>query len=80
MLNALVPRAEVMAKALELARQLGSRPPHAIKLTKERLRELTQAEFDDILVAARKYQKRAYESGEPQRLMREFLAARRPKK
>ena len=48
-------------------------------LTPERLRELTQAEFDDILVAAKKYQKRAYESGEPQAKMAEFLAARKPK-
>ena len=79
-LNRLVPRAEVMAKALELAQLLASRPANAIKLTKERLRELTQAEFDDILAAAKKFQKRAYESGEPQKLMREFLAARNAKK
>jgi enoyl-CoA hydratase/carnithine racemase len=73
LVNHLVPRAEVLAKAMELARALAERPPHAIKITKERMRELTQPRFDDILVAARKYQRRAYESGEPQRLMREML-------
>ena len=79
LVNYLVPRAEVLAKALEVARQLAANPPIAIRLTKERMRELTQAGFDDILVAAKKYQKRAYESGEPQRRMREFLDARKKK-
>ena len=71
--NHLVPREQVFAKAMELARALGERPPHAVKITKERMRELTQPQFDDILVAGKKYQRRAYESGEPQRLMREML-------
>ena len=73
LVNHLVARAEVLAKAMELARALAERPPHAIKITKQRMRELTQPQFDDILVAATKYQRRAYESGEPQRLMREML-------
>ena len=73
LVNRLVPREQVFAAAMELARALGTRPPHAVKITKERMRELTQPQFDDILVAAKKYQRRAYESGEPQRLMREIL-------
>jgi enoyl-CoA hydratase/carnithine racemase len=77
LVNYLTPREEVFAKALEVARQLAGQPPTAVRLTKERLRELTQAQFDDILVAAKKYQKRAYESGEPQQQMAAFLAARR---
>ena len=39
------------------------------------MRELTQAQFDDILVAAKRYQRLAYESGEPQRTMPELLEA-----
>lgn len=77
LVNHLVPRAEVLAKARAVAAQLASQPPFALRLTKERLRELTQAQFDDILVAAKKYQKRAYESGEPQKQMAAFLAQRR---
>ena len=73
LVNHLVPREQVFAKSMELARALAERPPHAVKITKERMRELTQPQFDDILVAAKKYQRRAYESGEPQRLMRELL-------
>ena len=48
--------------------------PEAMNAVNEAIRrELPQREFDDILAAAKKYQKRAYEPGEPQRLMREFL-------
>ena len=77
LVNYLVPRENVLGKALAVARHLAEQPPNALRLTKERLRELTQAEFDDILVAAKKYQKRAYQSGEPQKQMAAFLAARR---
>jgi enoyl-CoA hydratase/carnithine racemase len=72
LVNQLVPRGEVFAKAMELARALGERPPHAVKITKQRMRELTQRQFDEFLVAVKKYQRRAYESGEPQRLMPEL--------
>ena len=72
LVNHLVPRGEVFASAMELARALGERPPHSVKITKERMRELTQPQFDEFLVAVKKYQRRAYESGEPQRLMREM--------
>lgn len=71
--NALAPRGEVVPKALALARELGARPPNAVRLTKQRMRELTQTQFDDILVAAKRYQRLAYESGEPQRTMPRLL-------
>jgi enoyl-CoA hydratase/carnithine racemase len=73
LVNRLVPKDQVLASALALARELGERPPHAVRITKERMRELTQPQFDDILVAAKRYQRRAYESGEPPRVMRELL-------
>lgn len=77
LLNYLVPRAQVLAKAMEVARALAANPPTAIRLTKEHLRELTQAAFDDILAAAKRFQKRAYESGEPQSHMKKLLQARK---
>ena len=77
LLNYLVPRAQVLAKAFEVARALAENPPTAIRLTKEHLRELTQAAFDDILVAAKRFQKRAFESGEPQLHMKKLLQARK---
>jgi hypothetical protein len=41
------------------------------------MRELTQAQFDDILVAAKSYQRRAFASGEPQQMMRAFVEDKR---
>jgi enoyl-CoA hydratase/carnithine racemase len=72
LLNYLVDKEQVLEKAIDVARLLATRPAHAIRLTKERLRELTQAAFEDILAAAKSYQKRAYQSGEPQRIMKEW--------
>ena len=77
LVNQLVPREQVMSRSIEVAKMLGSRPPNATRLTKERMRELTQAQFDDILVAAKNYQRRAYESGEPQQMMRAFVESKR---
>jgi enoyl-CoA hydratase/carnithine racemase len=78
LVNRLVRKEDVVDEALSLARQLASRPPNAIRLTKERLRELTQAAFDELLPATIRYQRRAYESGEPQRHMQELLKRKKP--
>lgn len=73
--NALVAREAVLEEALARARALAALPPNALRLTKQRMRELTQAQFDDILVAAKRYQRLAYESGEPQHTMPKLLEA-----
>ncbi len=73
--NALVARGAVLDEALARARVLAERPAHAVRITKQRMRELTQAQFDDILVAAKRYQRLAYESGEPQRTMPRLMEA-----
>lgn len=73
--NALVAREAVFENALARARALAALPPNALRLTKQRMRELTQAQFDDILLAAKRYQRLAYESGEPQRTMPQLLEA-----
>ncbi len=73
--NALVARDAVLDEALARARVLAERPAHAVRITKQRMRELTQAQFDDILVAAKRYQRLAYESGEPQQTMPRLMEA-----
>lgn len=75
LVNALVARESVLDEALARARVLAERPPNAIRLTKQRMRELTQAQFEDILVAAKRDQRLAYESGEPQRTMPRLMQA-----
>jgi enoyl-CoA hydratase len=77
LVNYLVPRAEVREKSLALAADLAHLGSTAIKLTKQRFRELTQIGFDASLESAKKAQREAYLSGEPQRAMRAFLEARK---
>ncbi len=78
-LNHLVPREDVMSKALALAAEMAKVAPTALRLTKNNFRTLTQAGFDAALEAAKAAQKEAYASGEPQEAMRKFLEARKSK-
>lgn len=76
LLNYLVPTQEVISKARELAMTMGQLPPTAMRLTKQRLRKLSQPGFEAALKDAIAAQKQAYASGEPQAAMQRFLAAR----
>lgn len=76
LLTRLVPKTQVFDTALELARALGKQPLTAMRLTKQRIRALTQPGFDDALRFAITAQKAAYASGEPQAAMRRFLEAK----
>ncbi len=80
LINYLVPREEVVPKALSVAQELTKLGATALRLTKQRFRELSQPGFDAALDAARKIQKEAYASGEPQAAMRRFFEARSGKK
>ena len=79
LLTRLVPREQVFDTAFELATRLATLGPTATRLTKQRLRALSQLEFDAALGAAIAAQKEAYASGEPQEAMRRFLEKRGPK-
>ena len=68
----------LLPEALEAARFLADRPPVAFRLSKRRLREMTQAAFDSAFEAAARLQREAYESGEPQAVMARFFARRKP--
>lgn len=79
LLTRLVPKAQVFDTAFELARALGRQAPTAMRLTKQRIRALSQPGFDDALRFAITAQKTAYASGEPQAAMRRFLEAKSAK-
>ena len=73
LINHLVPREQVLEKSLAVACRTPAssvRPRSA--LTKQRFRELSQPGFDAALEAAKKAQREAYLSGEPQAAMRRF--------
>jgi enoyl-CoA hydratase/carnithine racemase len=67
---------DVIDAALARARSLAQHPTTAIRLSKQRLRALTQPGFDDACTAGIRAQLECYASGEPQTLMSAFLDAR----
>jgi len=75
--HALVAQDAVLPKAIEMARALGQKPPTAMRLTKQRFREVTQAGFDAVFEAGARLQAEAYASGEPQKVMAAFLAKKK---
>jgi enoyl-CoA hydratase/carnithine racemase len=79
LINHLVPREQVLEKSLAVAAELSKLGPTAIRLTKQRFRELSQPGFDAALAAAKKAQREAYLSGEPQAAMRRFFETRKAK-
>jgi enoyl-CoA hydratase/carnithine racemase len=81
LIHHLVPQDELMAKAREVVALLASKPPIAMRLCKQRFREVTQPAFDEAFAAGQRYQEEAFASGEPQKAMAKFFAersARRP--
>ncbi|HEU5284654.1 MAG TPA: enoyl-CoA hydratase/isomerase family protein [Burkholderiales bacterium] len=79
LVNYLVRREEVLSKAAAVAQELTRLGATALMLTKRRFRELTQPGFDAALEAAKRMQREAYASGEPQAAMRRFFQARAKK-
>lgn len=80
LIHHLVAPGEVHARTMEVAGELAAKPPVAMRLNKQRFAEMTQAGFEDALAAGSRNQKEAYASGEPQRMMEEFFAARAKRK
>lgn len=76
LVNDLVAPGEVLPRALQRARELAALPRTALRLTKQRFRERTQAGFEEACNAGIRYQLECYASGEPARVMEAFLARR----
>ena len=70
---------ELMGSALARARKLAALPPTAVRLSKQRLRTMSQPGFDDACVAGIRAQLECYADGEPQRVMAAFLEKRASK-
>ena len=74
--NRVVPRDAVLAEALRLAEELATKPPVAMRLDKQRFREMTEAGFRDAIAAGIRIQQEAYATGEPARMMEAFFEKR----
>lgn len=67
---------EVLGAAIARAERLAKVPVPAMRASKQRMRALTQPDFDEACVAGIRYQLECYSSGAPQAAIAEFLAAR----
>lgn len=71
-----VDREKALDKAVEVATELAAQPSVAVALTKQRYRETVLPGLRDAFAAAVEIDRRAWASGQPQQVMREFFAAR----
>lgn len=69
-----VPREEVLGKAIRIATELASKPTRALRANKAWLRELTEPGFRQAAAEAVRAHAASFGSGEPGRHMKEFLA------
>ncbi|MFM0729645.1 enoyl-CoA hydratase/isomerase family protein [Paraburkholderia sediminicola] len=76
LIHHVVAEEKVFEKALEIATELANKPPVAMRLDKQRFREMTEAGFQDCIEAGLRIQREAYDSGEPARMMEEFFRKR----
>lgn len=70
---------DALAEALTMARRLALLAPTAVRLSKQRLRDMTQAGFDEACTAGIRAQLECYANGEPQSAMSAFLKTRQAK-
>ncbi|MCS0505167.1 enoyl-CoA hydratase/isomerase family protein [Ancylobacter mangrovi] len=74
LIHQLVPREEVLPRALAVAEELAAKPRTAFRLNKQRICAATQVVFDETFEAARQLHRQAFEAGEPQKVMERFLS------
>ncbi|MBY2968081.1 enoyl-CoA hydratase/isomerase family protein [Rhizobium leguminosarum] len=79
-INKIVPQSDVLTASLSLALELGAKPPVAMRLDKQWLREMTELGFRQCLDAAVRIHREAYASGETAQMMEKFLAERASRK
>ena len=76
LIHKLVPKNDLMNQTLDTAKMLALKPPVAMRLDKQRFREVTEESFQETLDAAVRYHHESYASGEPQAIMKKFLKER----
>jgi len=76
LIHHLVPREQVLPRALEIAGQLAAKAPLAMRLDRAWFADMTEAGFRQTIEAAIRAHRESYASGEPARKMESFMAAR----
>lgn len=75
-----VPQGDVMKTALSYAAEFAEKAPTPLRLTVGRMRDRVKRDFPELTDALIRYQSEAVASGEPKRVMDEFLAERAARK
>ncbi len=76
LIHHIVPPSDVLKRSIEIANELGAKPPVAMRLDKARFREMTEASFLDAIEAAIRHHRVSYESNEPHQMVEAFFQAR----
>ncbi|MCE9658521.1 MAG: enoyl-CoA hydratase/isomerase family protein [Burkholderiales bacterium] len=76
LIHYMVSREQVLPRALELAAGLASKAPLAMRLDRAWFADMTEASFRQTIDAAIRSHREAYASGEPARMMEDFMAVR----
>jgi enoyl-CoA hydratase/carnithine racemase len=76
LIHYLVPREEVLAKALQIGGELAAKAPLAMRLDRAWFADMTEAAFQHTIAAAISAHRQSYASGEPARKMEDFMAER----
>jgi enoyl-CoA hydratase/carnithine racemase len=72
----IVAEDQVLTKAMSIAAELAAKPPVAMRLDKQRFREMSDPGFNDAIASGIRIQAEAYATGEPARMMEEFFKKR----
>jgi len=76
LLHRIVPEDEVLSSAIAMAEKLAAKPPVAMRLNKQLIREATQAGFDNAFGVASESHHTSFSSMEPQNMMDKFYEVR----
>jgi len=80
LIHKLVDAELLMDEAMRTAGELAAKPPTAMRIIKQRFKEVTESGFQETIDAAVRWHRQAYASGEPQAVTRQFLKKRAAKK
>ncbi len=79
LVNAVVPRAELMSEARRLAERIAVNPPRAVRLSKRLLREAQTATLAQTLELSAAFQALAHETADHREAVDAFVEKRAPR-
>ena len=72
-INYLTSQKDIIKKSINIAKDLASKPKHAMRLTKKNIWEIYNKDFNLIFKRAKNYHKESFKSGDPQKGSEKFL-------